>query len=176
VAMLALGGVAAVALGFSVVPGIWSSGHAGGHAHGSPRAVEAFTVSDLDGRPIASADWRGTVTVVNFWATWCAPCRVEIPEFVALQDKYRGHVRFIGFSADEGPVDEVRGFARELGINYPVAVVDAAIEETFGGVVGLPTTFVLDRDGQIVHTYVGLVDPLDLEREIRELADLPGSG
>lgn len=180
--MLVLGGASAIVLGFSAVPGIWHvDGDQGVEASGMvrfadpPRPVPALTVTGLDGHAISSADWRENVTVVNFWATWCGPCLAEIPEFVALQEKYAGHVQFIGFSADEGSADEVRQFVRRHSMNYPVAIVGREIDAKFGDVPGLPTTFVIDRQGQIVQTHVGLVSPSVYEREIRALAGLPAS-
>ena len=99
-----------------------------------PKPVPHLTVVDLDGRAIASADWRGKVTIVNFWATWCVPCLQEIPDFIALQEKYRDHLQIVGLSMDEGPADQVREFVQEHKINYRVAVADPDVGAQFGGV------------------------------------------
>src|SRR4029079_10972301 len=87
-----------------------------------PAPVSDFTVTGLDGRSISLADLRGKVVLVNFWATWCPPCRAEIPDLIKLQNKYRDKLVVLGISEDEIPVDEVKAFAREQKINYPVAM------------------------------------------------------
>lgn len=137
-----------------------------------PTPVQDFTVRDLDGQQIASADWRGKVTIVNFWATWCVPCLQEIPDFIALQEKYRDHLQIVGLSMDEGPADQVRAFVREHKMNYPVAVADPDVGAKFGGVFGLPTTFVVDPQGLVVQKHMGLISPAVYEQEVRALAGL----
>lgn len=139
----------------------------------NPQPVQHFTVADIEGRPMSPANWRNTVTIVNFWATWCVPCLDEIPDFIALQDKYRGHLQVIGFSVDEAPTDDVRRFVREHRINYRVAITDADVGAKFGGVLGLPTSFVLDQHGRVVQRHTGLVNPAVYEQEVRALAGLP---
>ena len=142
----------------------------------NPQPVPDFTVADLEGRPIASADWRGKVTIVNFWATWCLPCQQEIPDFVALQEKYREQLQIVGFSMDEGSADEVRRFVEERKINYRVAMAGSDLDVRFGGIMGLPTTFVVDPQGRIVQKHVGLISPTVYEQEVRALAGLPVAG
>jgi thiol-disulfide isomerase/thioredoxin len=138
----------------------------------NPTAVKAFTVHDLDGHALASADLRGKVVLVNFWATWCGPCRAEIPDLVALQKKYREHLQIIGVSEDEGPTEPVRRFAAEHGVNYPVVMLTPELEQIFAGVSALPTTFVIDRDGRLVQRHVGLLTSAVTEMETRALAGL----
>ena len=87
-----------------------------------PQPIVDFTLTALDGRRLSSADWRGKVVVLNFWATWCGPCRAEIPDLVALQNKYGEQLVVVGISEDEGPVDVVRKFAADYKVNYPVAM------------------------------------------------------
>src|SRR5260221_3146878 len=106
-----------------------------------PITTPAFTVTALDGRSITSSEWRGKVVLINFWATWCPPCRAEIPDLVALQDKYRDRLQIIGVSQDEAPPDVVRRFVAEHKINYPVIMASAEIEKLFPGVSALPTSF-----------------------------------
>ncbi|MGH9159162.1 MAG: TlpA family protein disulfide reductase [Vicinamibacteraceae bacterium] len=138
----------------------------------NPKPVPTFTVQDLDDRPISSADWRGKTTVVNFWATWCVPCLQEIPDFIALQEKYPDQVQFIGFSMDEGPADQVEQFVAEHKVTYPVAIADDEVAAQFGGVFGLPTSFIVDAEGRLVQRHIGLVSPAIYEQEIRALAGL----
>src|SRR5688572_28927581 len=135
-----------------------------------PVAVPAFSVTDLEGRTTSSADWRGKVVLLNFWATWCGPCRAEIPDLVALQQKYRDHLVIVGISEDEGPVDIVKRFATEQQMNYPVVMSTDAIRQIFKGVVALPTTFVLDRDGRMVQKTIGLLSKTRTEAVTRYLA------
>lgn len=137
-----------------------------------PVPLPAVSVTDLSGKPLSSADWRGKVVLVNFWATWCGPCRAEIPEFVKMQDRYRDHLVIVGLSVDEGSPDGVREFTRTLGVNYPVAIVDEQVQQAFGGIVGLPTTFVVNPRGQIVQRHMGFIDAAIYEQEVRALAGL----
>ena len=137
-----------------------------------PLDVPAFTVTDLDGRSFSSADWRGKVVIVNFWATWCAPCRAEIPDLVALQEKYRDNLVIVGISEDEASVDVVKRFAEEHHVNYPVVMATASLREIFPGVMALPTTFVLDRDGKLAQKNVGMLNARATEASTRLLAGM----
>jgi thiol-disulfide isomerase/thioredoxin len=139
----------------------------------NPVAVSSFAMHDLDGRTISSADLQGKVTIINFWATWCPPCRAEIPDLVALQAKYGDRLQIVGVSQDEGPIDSVKRFAAAQQMNYPVVMTSPEIEKAFPGVTALPTSFILDRQGRIVQRHVGLLNPLMTEQETRALAGLP---
>jgi thiol-disulfide isomerase/thioredoxin len=137
-----------------------------------PVRIPAFTVTDLDGRKISSDSWRGKVVFVNFWATWCPPCRAEIPDLVALQKKYRDQIVVVGISDDEGPVEQVRRFAADYDVNYPIAVNTPEVRKIFKGVAALPTTFVLDTEGRLVQKHVGQLQAARTEAEARVLAGL----
>jgi thiol-disulfide isomerase/thioredoxin len=139
----------------------------------NPSAPGAFSLRTIKGQTVSSADLRGKVTIVNFWATWCGPCRTEIPDLVALQERYRDYVQVIGISEDEGAPDMVQRFADEHAINYPVAMATDDIREVFPGVVALPTSFVLDREGLLVQKHIGLLSKATTEHEVRALAGLP---
>ena len=132
----------------------------------------AFTAPDLDGRAISTAALRGKVVIVNFWATWCPPCREEIPDLIALQEKYKDTLQIIGVSQDSGNIDSVRRFATEHGMNYPTVMSSAEIENLFPGIYALPTSFVLDRDGRIAQKHVGLLNASLTDLETRTLAGL----
>jgi len=138
-----------------------------------PKPAPAFTVKDLDGRDIAPASLRGKVVIVNFWATWCGPCRAEIPDLVALQDKYKDTLQVIGISEDEAGVDVVRRFASGHKINYPVAMMTPEIEKMYPGITALPTSFILDRESRVVQKHVGMLTARTTEFETRHLAGLP---
>ena len=138
----------------------------------NPTALPSFTARDLDGRTISSDSWRGKVTIVNFWATWCPPCRAEIPDLIALQDKYRDQLQVIGISQDETGVDVVRKFAADQHMNYPIVMSTPALERIFTGIYALPTSFIVDRDARIVIKHVGMLNALTTEAETRSLAGL----
>ena len=170
-ALLALGVVAAIALGWGVARYMrgGQTGSPGGSADAggplalrllsTPMPVKTFTATDLDGRPISTDAWRGKVTIVNFWATWCPPCRAEIPDLIALQAKYGDQLQVIGISQDETGPEVVRQFVKEQGINYPIVMSTPEIEQIFTGIYALPTSFIIDRDVQVVAKHVGMLNP-----------------
>jgi thiol-disulfide isomerase/thioredoxin len=138
-----------------------------------PQPVPAFVAKDIDGNPVSTADWPGKVTLVTFWATWCPPCRAEIPQLISLQNQYPGQLRVVGISVDESPAEEVKDFAKQAGINYPIVIATREIAAKFGGVPALPTSFVINREGRVVQKHVGLIPHAVYDREIRSLLDLP---
>lgn len=141
----------------------------------SPDPLPKFTARSLDGQTVRSDQWRGKVTLVNFWATWCSPCRAEIPDLLRLQTKYRDQLRIIGISADEGDVTPVKNFVAALRMDFPIVMLTPELDGLFGGVHGLPTTLLVDRDGRIVKRHMGAIDAKTVELEVRVLAGLaPG--
>jgi thiol-disulfide isomerase/thioredoxin len=186
VLLLGVALVAAAAIGWGSARYFRSTQSAGGDGHvheppegeltlrllSTPIPLSAFTATDLDGRTISSDSWRGKVTVVNFWATWCPPCRAEIPDLIALQEKYRDQLQVIGISQDEEGPDVVRRFVAEHKINYPIVMSTPELESAFPGIYALPTSFIVDRDVQIVMKHVGLLNPAVTEGETRLLAGL----
>jgi len=137
-----------------------------------PSPLPALSMQDLDGRTITTDDLLGKLTLVNFWATWCGPCRAEIPDLIKLQARYPDHLQIIGVSADEGPVQVVEDFVTEFGINYPIVLGTPELSRAFPGVMALPTSFIIDPEGRVVQTHVGLISPGVLEQETRFLAAL----
>jgi cytochrome c biogenesis protein CcmG/thiol:disulfide interchange protein DsbE len=128
-----------------------------------------FTLQQPDGQQLTLSSYRGKVVLLDFWATWCVPCREEIPHFVELQDKYRDHgLQIIGVSMDDS-VDPVGPFAQQFHINYPIVMGNAKIGEEYGGVLGLPIAFLLDRNGRITKKHIGATSPDVFEREITSL-------
>ncbi len=141
----------------------------------NPAPIQDFTVHDLDGQAISSASLRGKVALINFWATWCGPCRAEVPDLVALQAKYRDRLQVIGVSEDESGAEVVRSFAAAHQVNYPIVMLTAELEQIFPGVHALPTTFLLDREGRLVQKHVGMLTAATTEAETRVLAGLPSA-
>lgn len=139
----------------------------------NPAPAPAFALQDLDGNTISLDDLHGKVVILAFWATWCAPCRAEIPGLISLQRKYPDQLQIVGLSVDDGPVAAVKQFVQKVWINYPVAIVPPGLQEKYGGVGALPTVFVLDTKGGVVQKHVGLQPPELLENEVRALLDMP---
>jgi len=133
------------------------------------RPAPDFTLPQLDGQQLQLSSYRGKVVLLDFWATWCVPCRAEIPEFIEFQKKYgeRG-LQIIGVSMDDGP-EPVRTFYQQFHMNYPVVMGTARTGEQYGGVLGLPIAFVISRDGRIYSKKIGAADMQELEREIQKL-------
>jgi len=139
----------------------------------NPDPVPPFTLQDIDGKPLSSSEFRGKVTLLNFWATWCGPCRAEIPDLIELQKKYADKLQIVGLSTDEIPAAVVKRFVQKQGINYRVAITTPEVDAKFGGIVALPTSFVLDTEGRVVEKHIGLNDPSLYEAEVRALLGLP---
>jgi thiol-disulfide isomerase/thioredoxin len=172
--VLALGGVViAVAVGL-----LLRAGPGGGGPAPTVRLVKNavpvpdFTLTDLDGRTFTMSSLRGKVVLVNFWATWCGPCRVEIPALVELQKKYRNNLVILGIATDESSADLVGAFAQQNGMNYPIVMATDDVRRAFPGVFALPTTFVVDPEGRTRQKHVGLIDVRTYEDETRALAGL----
>jgi thiol-disulfide isomerase/thioredoxin len=139
----------------------------------NPERMPPFLVNDLDGAIISTADLHGKVVLVNFWATWCPPCREEIPELIELSKRYKDKLLIIGVSMDDAPAGEVRQFAKQIGITYPVVMGSGAIEAEYGGVPALPTSFVISPDGRVVQKHAGLYPIGVYDTEIRSLLGMP---
>ena len=139
----------------------------------NPAPAPHFVARDLDGHELSTASLRGKVVIINFWATWCGPCRAEIPDLVALQEKYRDRLQVIGISQDESPPDVVRRFAAQFRVNYPVVMMTPELERLFPGIGALPTSFIVDRESRIVQKHVGMLRASTTELEARSLAGLP---
>lgn len=131
-------------------------------------AAPAFTLTDLSGKSVSLADFRGKVVVLDFWATWCPPCKMEIPDFIGLQKQYGSHgVQIVGVALDEP--EKVAAFAKEHGMNYPVLLGTDAITARYGGIEGIPTTFIIDKSGKIVNKFEGYRPRQVFESEIKKL-------
>jgi peroxiredoxin len=137
-----------------------------GFSRDSLRTVPDLSLTDLNGSAIHTADYKNKVVLVNFWAAWCVPCAEEVPQFIALQKKYHGQgLQVIGFSVDDD-AQELQSFYRKYQMNYPVVPSDIKLANAFGGVLGLPTTFVVGRDSRIHISHNGVTDFSVLEQEV----------
>ena len=137
----------------------------------APKANLDFTLKDMNGKDVKLADLKGKVVLLNFWATWCAPCRMEIPWFVELQEKYRDkgfHV--VGVSVDDPP-EALTPFARQFKINYPLVVGQDRedVQNAFGPIYAVPTTVIIGRGGKVCVKHIGPVTKEQFESEIKAL-------
>jgi thiol-disulfide isomerase/thioredoxin len=130
----------------------------------------AWELKDIDGKLVRSSDFAGKVVILDFWATWCPPCKAEIPGFIELQKEYgeKGLV-VVGVSLDEEGPAVVKPFMQQFGVNYPIVMGDQKIAQDFGGVRVIPTTFVIDKSGNIVAKHVGYSPKETFEKEITPL-------
>lgn len=131
----------------------------------------AFTLKSLDGKTLALAELKGKVVVVNFWATWCPPCRAEIPDFVEFysQNKAKG-LEIVGVSVDEMTPQQLRPFVDQNKMSYPIALVTDKILKDYGPIRAIPTTFVIDKKGIIRHAEEGMMDKQTLTALFQKLS------
>src|SRR5215831_15260997 len=135
----------------------------------NPEPTPAFQVKDITGKPVSSTDWKNKAVLLNFWATWCPPCREEIPSLIALQKKYEGRLQVVGISEDEGDPAQVAAYAKKMGINYPLVMATPELIGKWGGVEALPTTFLISPQGRVMGKNRGLRSQADYDMEIRAL-------
>ena len=135
-------------------------------------AAPNWQLRDINGKLVSLADFKGKIVILDFWATWCPPCRQEIPGFVALQRKYQDKgLVIIGVSLDQQGPSVVKPFMRELGMNYPVVMGNPKIVGDYGFITAIPTTFVIDRRGNVVTAYEGFTDQATFESVIGPLLE-----
>lgn len=147
------------------------------HVPGITKASPApdFTLESLDGKNMRLSDLRGKAVLLNFWATWCAPCKIEMPWFVDLQNEYGSQgLQIVGVAMDDSSKEDIAKFAKDMGVNYPVLLGKEAVGDAYGGVPALPETFFIGRDGKIVDKIIGLKGKADIEDAIKEALKTPG--
>jgi thiol-disulfide isomerase/thioredoxin len=129
-----------------------------------------FTMKDLDGKEVSLASYKGKVILLNFWATWCGPCKAEIPGFVELQSKYKNDLVVVGYSVDD-EAPKARAFATEYKMNYPILLGEGRedVQDAYGPIWGIPASFIISRDGKVCKKHLGIAPKAVFEREIKAL-------
>ena len=154
------------------IPSFASKSEANATASESGRAdlAPAWQLPDLNGKLVSSAEFEGKVLLIDFWATWCPPCRKMIPGLVELQEAYAdAGLVIVGVSLDRKGPEVVRAFNEKFRVNYTSLMGDEAIVSAFGGIEGIPTSFLIDREGRIVEKHVGYTSKRKLKSEIEPL-------
>jgi peroxiredoxin len=143
-------------------------------AESQRKAAPEFTLKDANGAAVKLADYKGKVVLLNFWATWCGPCKLEIPWFVEFEQKYKDRdFAVLGVSFDDDGWKSVRPYVEQHKINYRIMIGSEAIGQLYGNVDALPTSFIIDRQGRIAARHEGLVDKQDYQNEILKLLEDP---
>src|SRR5262245_11106353 len=133
------------------------------------RNAPDFTLTTLEGQPVKLSDYRGKAVLLNFWATWCGPCKVEMPWFVELQKQYGPDgLQVVGVAMDDASQDDISKFAKDMGVNNQILVGKEAVGDAYGGVPFLPLTFYIDRDGKVVDKVLGLKGRAEIEDNIKK--------
>ncbi len=131
------------------------------------RAPE-FSLESLDGKTVRLADFRGKAVLLNFWATWCQPCKIEMPWFEQLQKQYGPEgLQVVGIAMDDASKEDIARFAKDVGVNYPILLGKESVGDAYGGVQFLPSTFFIDRDGKVVDRIFGLKSRSEIEDDVK---------
>ena len=133
-------------------------------------SAPSFTLRDLNGKQVSLSDFKGKVVILDFWATWCGPCVIEIPHFIELYKQYKDQgFAMVGISLDRGGTGVVEAFVRKYKVNYPILMTDGRVDRVYGGIKYIPTTFVIDAAGNIRQKYTGYKDKAVFEADIKAL-------
>jgi thiol-disulfide isomerase/thioredoxin len=128
-----------------------------------------FSLQSLDGTTLRLSDLRGKAVMLNFWATWCGPCKIEMPWFVDLQKQYGPQgLQIVGVAMDDASKEDIAKFAKDMGVNYPILIGKESVGDQYGGVNALPETFLVSRDGKIVDRIIGLEGKAEIEESIKK--------
>ena len=128
-----------------------------------------FSLESLDGKSMKLSDLRGKAVLLNFWATWCGPCKIEMPWFVELQNQYGPQgFQIIGVAMDDGSKEDIAKFAKDMGVNYPILLGKEAVGDQYGGIPNLPESFFISRDGRVVDKIFGLRGKSEIEDAIKK--------
>ncbi len=141
-----------------------------------PTQAPDFTLEALDGKSTRLSDFRGKAVLLNFWATWCGPCKIEMPWFVELQKEYGSQgLQIVGVAMDDSPKEDIAQFAKEMGVNYPILLGKEAVGDEYGGVPALPESFFISRDGKILDKFIGLRGRAEVEDAIKKALNTPAT-
>ena len=126
-----------------------------------------FALKNLEGKTVSLSSYKGKIVLLNFWATWCGPCKAEIPIFVELQDKYQEDLVIVGFSVDD-TADKAKAFADEYQINYPILLGEGRedVQDAYGPIWGIPASFLISKDGKVCRKHLGIAPKAVFEKEI----------
>ncbi len=142
----------------------------GGACLANAKPAKDFTLPTLDGKQLSLSTYKGKVVLLNFWATWCGPCKAEIPGFVELQQQYKDDLVVVGLSVDD-PADKAKAFADQYKVNYPIVLGLGRddIQDAYGPIYGIPASFLISRDGKVCRRHLGIAPKAQFEREIKAL-------
>jgi thiol-disulfide isomerase/thioredoxin len=128
-----------------------------------------FRLKSHDGKVVELAKLKGKLVVVNFWATWCGPCRAEIPGFVEVYEKYRGKgLEIVGISLDDGGWNQVKPYIEKMKMSYLNVIGDGDLAQAYGGIQAIPTTFIVDKEGNVVKRHIGYMNKKDFEELVQK--------
>ena len=136
---------------------------------GKSTVAPDFSLESLDGKSMRLSDLRGKAVLLNFWATWCGPCKIEMPWFVELQNKYGAQgLQIVGVAMDDASKEDIAKFAKEMGVNYPILIGKESIGDQYGGIPALPESFFIGRDGKMVDKIIGLKGKSEIEDAVKK--------
>jgi peroxiredoxin len=168
--------LALIVVAFVVALGIYIGYHQARRtgAGSVPRLTQStvapdFSLESLDGKTMRLSDLRGKAVLLNFWATWCGPCKIEMPWFVDLQNQYASQgLQIVGVAMDDASKEDIGKFAKDMGVNYPILIGKESVGDQYGGVPALPETFLIGRDGKVVDKIIGLKGKAEIEDAIKK--------
>ena len=166
--------VVAVVISLMLVFGIQKTRHSQTLQQGSAGKLQGqpapdFALASLDGKTLKLSDFHGKAVLLNFWATWCEPCKIEMPWFIDLQKKYGAQgFQVVGVAMDDASPSDIADFAKKMGVNYPIVIGKEAVGDQYGGLPYLPSTFYIDRDGKVIERVFGLVSRSEIESNIQK--------
>ncbi|WP_304131844.1 TlpA disulfide reductase family protein [Ignavibacterium album] len=136
----------------------------------SDKKAADFKLKTLEGKEIRLSDYRGKIVIIDFWATWCPPCRKGIPDLISLQEEFKKDLVVIGISLDQqNTIKDLKPFIENYKINYPVVLGDEKVVKDYGGISAIPTSFIIDQKGNIVDSHIGLVPKAVYADQIKSL-------
>jgi peroxiredoxin len=171
--------IAAIVISVMLIFGIQKARHNSSQQAGAGKLLGQpapdFALPSLEGKTLKLSDFRGKAVLLNFWATWCEPCKIEMPWFVDLQNKYGPQgLQVLGVAMDDASPKDIAEFAQKMGVNYPIVIGKEKVGDDYGGVQFLPSTFYIGRDGKIVNRVFGLVSRSEIEGNVQKALSQQG--